>query len=52
MAVARIYPEGRQGKRGATSSVSKEVSSVYLSQARTVLRWAPELADGVLSGAS
>ena len=51
MAVAMIYPEPEKGGRGKNSSVSKEFSGVYLSQARTVLKWAPELADAVPSGA-
>jgi len=50
MCVAMIQPEGQQGKRG-TSLISNEVSGGYVRQARTVLRWAPELVQNVLSGA-
>lgn len=50
MAVAKIYPQGNQGKK--TLSVSKEVASgAHISNARTVIAFAPELADAVLAGA-
>ncbi|MBW8829972.1 MAG: hypothetical protein JF606_11155 [Burkholderiales bacterium] len=52
MAIAMIYPEAAKLKLlGSGSLVSKELTGVYLSQARTVLHWAPELADPVLAGA-
>lgn len=51
MAVARICPETHQGKR-ATSSESDEVSGTRLRMARAVLKWAPEMADAVLAGAT
>ena len=51
MAVAKLYPESRQGKRG-TSSKNDEVNvaSSYVREARTVLRWLPEIADLVMAG--
>ena len=51
MAVAMIYPETQQGRKGA-SKVSVEVgfSAQRLSQARTVLRALPETAKAVLAG--
>ena len=51
MAVAKIYPEPEQGKR-KTSLDSKQVgiSKTNLSFARTVLQYAPDLADNVLIG--
>jgi len=50
MAVAMIYPKAHPGKK--TSSVSEEakVSAVYLSQARTILTYTPDLPVSVLSG--
>jgi len=42
MAVAKIYPETEQGKR-STSSLNEEVTGVYLSYARTILKHAPSL---------
>lgn len=50
MAVARLYPATHPGQK-QTSPVSGEVSKTRLGYARAVLRWAPELADAVLSGA-
>lgn len=50
MAVAMIRPEKHQGKK-TTSSLSEEVKGTSLSYARTVLKWAPDLAQGVLAGA-
>jgi hypothetical protein len=56
MAVAMIYPEGKPGERtdlhSATSSKIEEVGAGYISMARTVLKWAPELASQVLAGAA
>ncbi len=51
MAVAKIYPETEQGKR-KTSLKNSEVgvSRQYIGFARTVLRYAPDLADNVLAG--
>ena len=51
MAVAKIYPEPEKGGRGKKASVSKEFSGARVSQARTVLKYTPELAGGVLIGA-
>jgi len=52
MWVALIFPEPTKYKRGgADSSVSEELTGARLSYARTVLRWAPELAEGVVAGA-
>ena len=50
MAVAKIYPEPEKGGRGKTANsvIPTELTSGYLSHARTVLKWAPELADQVL----
>jgi hypothetical protein len=51
MAVAKIYPKGNQRKK--TSSETEEVvSSTRLSMSRTVLRYAPKLADNVLGGSA
>lgn len=50
MAVAKIFPEATAYKRGGSdSSVSEElkvakVSDTRISMARTVLKWAPEMA--------
>ena len=51
MAVAKIYPDTEQGKR-KTSLETKQVgvSKTNLSFARTVLQYAPDLADNVLTG--
>lgn len=49
MAVAKAFPNPQQGKK--TSLEIKEVSGGMLSQARTVLRLAPDLVDQVLAGA-
>ena len=51
MAVATIYPEGHQGKRG-TSLENNEVSGSYIRKARTIIQHAPDLADNVLSGSA
>ena len=52
MAVARIYPEPAKLKR-AGSSVAEhpEIKKRAISEARTVLSYASDLSDGVLSGA-
>jgi len=50
MCVAMIQPK-QQGKKG-TSLLSKEVSSGFVSRARTVLSVLPELAAQVLDGAT
>ncbi len=52
MAVAKIYPEPEKGGRGKKSVKITEFGfdSSYLSHARTVLQYAPDLADNVLSG--
>lgn len=52
MAVAMIYPEAAKLKRNGSGSVlNTELSTSNVSHARTVLKWAPDLAQGVLSGA-
>ena len=53
MAVAKIYPDSEQGKR-KTSLKNSEVgvSRQYIGFARTVLEYAPDLADNVLSGSA
>jgi hypothetical protein len=52
MLVATIYPDPVRYKRGGDSSKLDELGlGRRISEARTVLRWAPELADAVLSGA-
>ena len=45
-----IYPDSEQGKR-KTSLKNNEVSGSYVRMARTVLEYAPALADNVLAGA-
>ena len=52
MAVAKLYPEGQQGKKGTSIKNMEAVSSQYVTHARTVLKWLPELADRVLAGTS
>jgi hypothetical protein len=52
MAVAKIYPEPQKGGRGKrNSSVTKEFSGARISMARSVLEFAPDLADSIMSGA-
>jgi hypothetical protein len=47
-----IYPEPEQGKRSTSVKITHVgISKEYLSHARTVLKYAPELAANVLSGA-
>jgi hypothetical protein len=53
MAVAKAYPEpehGAPGKKSALKIKGVQVNEGTLSQARTVLRLAPSLADEVLAG--
>jgi len=56
MSVAMLYPEaekGGRGKRGASAKSDTKnvrVSGQYLTEARTVLHWVPELADRVMAG--
>ena len=47
MAVAKLYPESQQGRKG-TSLKIKEVNQGSVSQARTVLKHLPEMAELVL----
>ena len=51
MDVAMTYPEPKRGKYSESRNGTGEVSKQRLSAARTVLKWAPELGDGVLNGA-
>ena len=48
MAVARIYPEGGRGK----APRNLELGAERVRQARTALRYGPDLADNVLTGAA
>lgn len=48
MAVAMMYPEGQKGKK---LNYSTGVDKGYVSQARTVLKYAPEYTESVLAGA-
>jgi hypothetical protein len=50
MAVAKLYPEPEKGGRGKKASVPEGFSQGKVSEARTVLRWLPELADLVMAG--
>lgn len=50
MAVAKLYPEPRQGKRTSSKNDDVRVAPSYVREARAVLRWLPELADLVLAG--
>lgn len=51
MAVAMAYPEPEKGGRGKVNSLpSKEFGSGFLSQARTVLKKAPDLVEVVIAG--
>ncbi len=52
MAVAKIYPEPETGGRGKKRLGDLTVSAERLSLARTVLQYAPDLADNVLSGSA
>jgi hypothetical protein len=51
MAVAKLYPESpEKGGRGKTTVLNTVVSGNYVTHARTVLRWMPEIADMVMAG--
>jgi hypothetical protein len=52
MAVAKLYPEPEKGGRGKTNPLKiKEFPNAgYVSQARTVLSWLPQVANAVLAG--
>jgi ParB-like chromosome segregation protein Spo0J len=51
MAVAKIYPEPTKLKRkGSSFNVDQEFDPTYVSYARTILKFASELADHVLFG--
>ena len=52
MVVAKIYPEPEKGGRGKKASLKEEFGfgAAHLSRARTVIRYAGDLADGVLAG--
>ena len=52
MAVAMVYPEPEKGGRGKKSPEPVGISQQRVSEARFVLRHAPDLADNVLSGAT
>ena len=53
MTVAKIYPEPERGGRGKKATVSVEnVSPQRVSYARSILRYAPDLADNVLRGSA
>lgn len=56
MAVARMYPEPEKGGRGNKINSSKnedfkKISTGNLSQARTIIAYAPDFVDSVISGA-
>jgi hypothetical protein len=52
MAVAKLYPEPEKGGRGKKNSGKNPefVDAGYVSHARTVLRWLPEIAEAVMAG--
>jgi hypothetical protein len=50
MAVAKVFPEPNTSGKKTTPSIFEGVHQGTLSQARTVLRLAPGLADDVLAG--
>ena len=53
MAVAMVYPEPIKIKRsGSVIITDPGVDPSYLSHARTVLQYAPDLADNILAGSS
>ncbi len=56
MTVAKIYPDTEKGGRGKKSSANLAETAGFsqrrLQQARTVLQFAPDLADGVLTGST
>jgi hypothetical protein len=51
MAVAMISPERQQGKKRTSAETAEGISERRVREARMVLKWAPELAQAVLSGA-
>lgn len=53
VATAMLYPDPATLKRIGSGSLETkdQISGGYVSKARTILRWAPELADVVLAGA-
>ena len=54
MTVAKIYPEPKRGSHSELKNSTEHFGfdKGYLSRARTVLRFAPDLADGVLTGST
>ena len=52
MAVAKIYPELEKGGRGKTVRLPDGLSRQRISEARTILVYAADLADKVMSGGS
>jgi hypothetical protein len=52
MAVAKLYPDPEKGGRGKKNSLEiKEFPNAgSVSQARTVLKWLPQIADQVMAG--
>ena len=50
MTVARIYPEPEKGGRGKTVRFPDGISKQRISEARVMLRFAPDVADNVLTG--
>lgn len=53
MAVAMMYPDAKHGgdrKAGASSKNELDVATGAVSEARTVLRWVPEIAELVMAG--
>lgn len=50
MAVAKAFPTPQQGKKSEASSATEQVARVTLSNARTIIRLAPDLVDQVLAG--
>ncbi len=51
MAVAVLYPDSQKLRRKGSSPLkNEELKSAYLSQARTVLKYAPEHSETVLAG--
>jgi len=51
MAVAKLYPEPAERGRGKKDLKIKDFNAGAVSQARTVLKWLPEIATAVLTGA-
>ena len=55
MAIAKLYPESDKsypGKRATTTEMlleNKSISGAILSQARTMLKWTPQVANQVLA---